>query len=317
MYCKKCGTEQKDGQKFCPKCGEPFLDENGKPYLKGIRKDVQDAKEKLTSKAGELTQQGKKLVEEKKGVLTSKVDELTQQSKKLVDEKVQPHLNEKIDELKRTDWEGKKNESIKAMEGFFSNTNKLRMATIGVAIIAVLWFFIFNHGFSASWTWWLFAVAFVVAAFYKVEAKDENDALKKARWSLGLAVILGLVLVFHSPNSSALGRMDDEINYKASNSHDEEILLKMSRIYGEINSVLPQVDALYNVHQQFVSQGGNANFSPAWGKWQDCQNRIMKLWDEYIGLARQLDDSDDIIEDAKERKRKMNKAFNEMFVPHY
>ena len=25
MYCKKCGTEQKQGQKFCPKCGEPFI----------------------------------------------------------------------------------------------------------------------------------------------------------------------------------------------------------------------------------------------------------------------------------------------------
>lgn len=24
MYCRKCGTEQKPGQKFCPKCGEPF-----------------------------------------------------------------------------------------------------------------------------------------------------------------------------------------------------------------------------------------------------------------------------------------------------
>lgn len=24
MYCKKCGTEQKQGQKFCPKCGTPF-----------------------------------------------------------------------------------------------------------------------------------------------------------------------------------------------------------------------------------------------------------------------------------------------------
>ena len=26
MYCKKCGTEQKDGHKFCPKCGTPFSD---------------------------------------------------------------------------------------------------------------------------------------------------------------------------------------------------------------------------------------------------------------------------------------------------
>lgn len=25
MYCKKCGTEQKSGQKFCPNCGTPFV----------------------------------------------------------------------------------------------------------------------------------------------------------------------------------------------------------------------------------------------------------------------------------------------------
>ncbi len=295
MFCKKCGTEQKDGQKFCPKCGEPFLDENGKPYLKGFKKDMQDAKDKLASK----------------------VDELTQQGKKLVDEKVQPHLNEKIDELKKVDWEGKKEESVKSMEGFFSNTDKLRKATIGIAIVAVLWFFIFNHGFSASWTWWLFAIAFIVAAFYKMEAKDEHDALNKARWSLGLAVILGLVLVFHSPSRSAFGGMDDEINYKASNTHDEEIILKMSKVYGEINSILPQVESLYNVHQQHIASGGNPNFSPAWGKWQDCRNRIMKLWDEYISLARQLDDSEDIIEEAREKKRIQDKAFEEMFVPRY
>ena len=71
MFCKKCGTEQKDGQKFCPKCGEPFLDENGKPYLKGLKKEMQDAKDKLASKADELTKQGKKLVEETKNSVIS------------------------------------------------------------------------------------------------------------------------------------------------------------------------------------------------------------------------------------------------------
>lgn len=30
MYCKKCGTEQKPGQKFCPKCGTPFIVVEGK-----------------------------------------------------------------------------------------------------------------------------------------------------------------------------------------------------------------------------------------------------------------------------------------------
>ena len=296
MFCKKCGTEQKDGQKYCPKCGEPFLDENGKPYLKGIRKDLQDAKDKLASKADVLTQQGKKLVEEK----------------------VQPQLTDKIDELKKVDWEGKKNDSLKTMEGFFSNADKLRKATIAVAVFAVLWFFVFNHGFSASWTWWLFAVVFVVAAFYKAESKDKVDELNKARWSLGLAVLLGFVFLFHSPSSSSFGDIEvDEINVKASNAQDEEAILKMARIMGEIKSTLPQVEALYNVHRQFLAQGGNPNFSPAWGKWQDLYDKINKLWDEYIGLARQLENGDEIIQEAKEKKRIMNKSFDEMFVPNY
>ena len=25
MYCKKCGTEQKEGQRFCPQCGTPYM----------------------------------------------------------------------------------------------------------------------------------------------------------------------------------------------------------------------------------------------------------------------------------------------------
>lgn len=297
MYCKKCGTEQHNGQKFCPKCGEPFLDDNGKPYLKGFKKDLQDAKDKFASKADELTQQGKKLVEKK----------------------VQPQLNDRIENFKKVDWEEKKTKTMNMVQSFLSNTNKLRKATIWVAIIAVLWFFVFNHGFSASWTWWLFTIAFVIAAFYKAESKDEADSLKKARFTFGLTLLFGIVFLFHSPyDSSSIEGLDDgEINLKANNAKEEEIILKMSRIYGEINSILPQVEALNNMHQQFLSQGGNANFSPAWGKWQDCRNRIMSLWDEYINLARQLDDSEDIIQEAKEKKRKMDRAFEEMFVPHY
>ena len=290
MYCRKCGTEQKDGQKYCPKCGEPFLDENGRPYLKGIRKDLQDAKEKLTSKADELTKQGKKLV----------------------DEKVQPQLNERLEELKKVNWEEKKNDSVKSMQGFFSNSKKLSTATIWIAIIAVLWFFIINHGFSASWIWWGLAIIVVGAAFYK--PKSLNDARKM----FAAILFLGLCLVFYSPSSSSsLGNMDDDISVKASNAEEEKILMKMARIYGEIREELPRVEMLYNKHRSFVAQGGNPNFSPAWGKWQDCQDKIMNLWDEYIALARQLDDNEAIIQEARERKRKMNEAFKEMFVPYY
>lgn len=35
MYCKKCGNEQETGEKFCPKCGTPFLLEDDKASSKG------------------------------------------------------------------------------------------------------------------------------------------------------------------------------------------------------------------------------------------------------------------------------------------
>lgn len=297
MYCKKCGTEQHDGQKFCPKCGEPFLDENGKPYLKGIKKDIQDAKDKLASKADELTQQGKKLVEVK----------------------VQPQLNEKIEVVKNVDWEEKKTESISMVHGFFSDKNKLRKATSIIAVIAVLWFFIFNHGFSASWTWWLFTIAFVIATFYKVEAKDEADGLRKARWSFGLAVLFGLVLIFHAPSvSSSLGDIDDDVNIEANSDQDMETVAEMARIRGEIKSILPIVEALYNAHQQHMAQGFPYASSPAWGKWQDCNKRIDDLWNDYIRLAQKLSGNHDAeVEEARESKRTMDKAFMDMFGPHY
>ena len=41
MYCKKCGTEQKDGQKFCPKCGEPFIEVSEKPHIDEYKKSTQ------------------------------------------------------------------------------------------------------------------------------------------------------------------------------------------------------------------------------------------------------------------------------------
>lgn len=296
MYCKKCGTEQHDGQKFCPKCGEPFLDENGKPYLKGLKKDLQDAKDKLASKADELSQQGKKLVEEK----------------------VQPQLNDRIEDFKKVDWEEKKTKTMNTLQSFLSNAEKLRKATIWVAIIAVLWFFVFNHGFSASWTWWLFAIAFVIASFYKVEAKDEADGLNKARWSFGLAVLFGLVLIFHAPSgNSSLGDIDD-VDIEASSDQDMETVAEMGRIRGEIKSVLSTVEALYNAHQQHMAQGFPYASSPAWGKWQDCNKRIDDLWNDYIRLAQKLSGNHDAeVEEARESKRKMDKAFMEMFGPHY
>ena len=221
-----------------------------------------------------------------------------------------------ITNLKSVDWEEKKVKTINILQNFFSDSDKLRKATIWIAIIAVLWFFVFNHGFSSSWTWWLFAIAFVIGAFYKIEAKDKIDELNKARWSFGIAVILGFVFLFHSPRNDAFGDFDDDINVEANSSSEEQILMKMSNIKAEIRSLLPEVEELYNMHQQHMARGGMDLNSPAWGRWQEYHDRINRLWDEYISLARQLSDNEDIIQEAKESKRTMDRAFSEMFVRH-
>ena len=296
MYCKKCGTEQKEGQKFCPKCGEPYIVAKDAPTQKGNEDGVEKAKDSLAGKAEELSQKGKVFIEEK----------------------LQPQIKEKVEEFKKIDWEEKRKESVKIAQSFFSDKGKMRKATIWIAIISVLWFFIFRGGFSASWYWWLFAIAFIVGAFYKLETKDEADAIKKARLTLILAAFLGVVLVYQSPNSGAFGGVDSDIDYKASDSQEEETLMRMTEIRGEIKNILPKVEALYNAHQNFMLRGGGLqSASPAWGKWQDCQSRINDLWDEYIRLAQRLDNNEDIIEEARESKRKMNQAFHDMFVPRF
>lgn len=298
MFCKKCGTEQKEGQKFCPKCGEPYLVAKDTPIQNGDEDGGEKAKDSLAGKAEELSQKGKVFIEEK----------------------VQPQIKEKVEEFKKIDWEEKRKESIKIAQSFFSDKAKMRKATIWIAMISVLWFFIFRGGFSASWYWWLFAIAFVVGAFYKLETKDEADAIKKARLTLILATFLGVVLVYQNPNSGALGGIDSDIDYKASDSQEEETLMRMAEIRGEIKNILPKVEALYNAHQNYMLNGGRGSLqssSPAWGKWQDCNSRINDLWDEYIRLAQRLDDNEEIIEEARESKRKMNQAFTDMFVPRY
>lgn len=296
ITCRKCGTELQEGDKFCYKCGEPVNNVNWRQsgYNQSDRQDVSNKAE-------------------------SKAEGLIQQSKKYINEKVQPQLDEKINELKKVDWEDKKKESVSLIKEFFSNAGKLRMATICIAIIAVLWFFIFNHGFSAKWTWWLFALVFVVSAFYKVEAKDEADALKKARWTFGFAVFLGFVFIFNSPNNGSFDDFDEDssVNYDAKNDDELRILSEMTKIYGEIGNTLPQVERLYNAHRLHIAQGLPHTTSPAWGRWQDLLHKIDGLWDDYIRLARQLDNGDAIIEEAKEKKRIMDKSFNEMFVPQY
>ena len=41
MYCKKCGTELKEGQRFCPKCGTPYTYINSEEKLPSSSDDIE------------------------------------------------------------------------------------------------------------------------------------------------------------------------------------------------------------------------------------------------------------------------------------
>lgn len=340
MYCKKCGTEQHLGQKFCPKCGTPFpviekeekvveeketVAEDVKPETVEPETVEQDnaavtvKTEIIVETPADIEKEDKEEIVENEEVKEENTvaDDYVEKLKTVIDtSKGAEAIDNLITNLKSVDWEEKKVKTINTLQNFISDSDKLRKATIWIAIIAVLWFFVFNHGFSSSWTWRLFAIAFVVGAFYKIEAKDKIDELNKARWSFGIAVILGFVFLFHSPRNDAFGDFDDDINVEANSSSEEQILMKMSNIKAEIRSLLPEVEELYNMHQQHLARGGMDLNSPAWGRWQKYNNRINRLWDEYISLARQLSDNEDIIQEAKESRNKMDRAFSEMFVRH-
>lgn len=145
-----------------------------------------------------------------------------------------------------------------------------------------------------------------------------------AEWKIygGIALwFVGCLCTFMGDDTSSdnMSSLDYERSAEAesSNSNDSEILYEMTKIHNDIGAILPNVEALYNAHRQHLANGRPYATSPAWGKWQDYQKKIDNLWDEYINLARKLDDNRDIIEEAKQKKRTMDNSFNEMFGPQY
>ena len=58
MYCKKCGTEQKEGQKFCPQCGTPYIDLEQEGVMNSNKDNIIEIREKTEEPVGkEQTQE--------------------------------------------------------------------------------------------------------------------------------------------------------------------------------------------------------------------------------------------------------------------
>ena len=131
MFCKKCGKEQTAGQKFCPVCGEPYLDENGKPYMKGFKKDIQDVKGKVSDKIDKLTQNGKHIGEQ----LKEKTKEYVNEGQKYSNN-ISSQLDETIEKVKKIDVSLQKEKVSKWYAEIIRNPKKARI--IGICLVVVI-----------------------------------------------------------------------------------------------------------------------------------------------------------------------------------
>lgn len=298
MYCKKCGTEQQNGHKFCPKCGTPYIE---------VEHDVVDI-----SKDEEIDK------EEPQEEIMSLDD------KKLLQEQ----MLESGREVNGVQTLSPTEEKI---------TRRIAKAGMWIIIVAIVLTFV-RAGFGFSFWWYLLIIIFAgIALFFcgvnlpesdgKTRSLDSNDAsVVKIASYLGAAILVVLYLWGPLNANYTSGSSFSSSDYNGSsfsssdNGSDEdmEIEVKMSNIRAEIQSILPKVDALYSIHQQHMAKGYPYASSPVWGKWQDCNKRIDDLWNEYIRLAQKLSGNNDkVIEEARESKRKMDKAFVDMFGAHY
>lgn len=104
----------------------------------------------------------------------------------------------------------------------------------------------------------------------------------------------------------------DSNSNDATSSQDQEILTKMLVIYNKRAALLPKIEQSYNAYKAHLSAGYFYGTSPEWRRLIDYRAEIRDLCDEYIRLARQLSDNEEIVEEAERQKQGFMSAFDEM-----
>ncbi len=176
MFCKKCGNMQKNGEKFCPKCGTPYLSENSK----------------------ELSDLGKAPVNNDS---ESKSDQPSEESRR--QEFSNDNPNQREIEISKVD--------DKPSEGI--NTSG---SGYGIKLFAkiLMWFSVFviigtisSIGFRLSWKWLLvIAMAyFTLKLWANIPDKPTIDSiayLKKMMWIVGGILFFNFLVYDSSGNGN-------------------------------------------------------------------------------------------------------------------
>ena len=210
QYCKKCGTKQENGMKFCPVCGEPYLDENGKPYLKGRQKDIADAKEKVKSTISDLSDKGKNIADN----IGEKISTATSEGQKQVKEKVLPQISQVVTQAKETDWEEQAKNGKEKANAFLNDSAKTTKWAKITAVAATVLFFVIN-GFNSIWLWYVILIIMLLIAFLPQKGQNEAEvAAKHKKIFIATACLAGCLIFLGQIRAGDSNSSDtDEASY--------------------------------------------------------------------------------------------------------
>lgn len=193
MFCKKCGNMQKNGEKFCPKCGTPYLSENSK----------------------ELSDLGKAPVNNDS---ESKSDQPSEESRRQEYTNNNPNQGEK--EMSKAD--------DKPSDGIYISGNGIGIKIfawilIGLALL-VAYGTIYSIGFHLSWKWLLVAAtSFMAFVLWRSIPKgglteDSRSFVNSLMWIVGGLVIFNIVVY----NSDAV-MIERTLTERCGSCFDEDI----------------------------------------------------------------------------------------------
>ncbi|MBQ9231840.1 MAG: zinc-ribbon domain-containing protein [Prevotella sp.] len=172
MFCKKCGTEQREGHKFCPKCGTPYP----------IEEDKKEQDEKVVT-----------------SVETSKQIEDYNNSMQVIKSKVQS--TDDKNEIQTHTPGGRIEEASSISESIIKKTNTLVKIALAVGAFLFLSPF-FITGFGFNWFWYLVILGIGVTMLMLFGTFDTDDYEFARKTLVGLGIAGAFMFVWGPLNPS-------------------------------------------------------------------------------------------------------------------
>ena len=94
-------------------------------------------------------------------------------------------------------------------------------------------------------------------------------------------------------------------------SEDNAILAEMLEIHQKRNNLMSRIETAYNSYRRSLASGSAAAYMGEAGMWK-YREEMLNLCDEYIRLAKKLNDNEKVVEEAERQKRNIMSAFKDM-----